>query len=284
MPKEPSLHPDYEFSSRTVRGNVALLKPFSSEIWFCHLIRGKLIFKFNHQTLEIGGECYFPAFDGVYFQVLGGSGDMEMEILSFSLQFFNAVYPLLNTEMDSDWAFPGFLTSVDMTPSYRETLALDHRQLQLLLNQADAKGRNKRMTWAVCQYVLTWFNGAPIVAACAKTCEDESSNSGTNILNKFFEILSEKESVKHRDIRYYTGRLGISARYLYKICMSKVNSTPKDMINETVIGEIKHILLITGLTVQQIAFRFDFPDQSSLYQYFKRNVGMTPTGFRERYK
>lgn len=284
MAKEPSLRPDYGATLKNFRGNVTAAKPFSSEIWFCHLMCGSLKIKFNHQTVELGEECYFPVFDAMYLEILGGSPDMEMEVLAFSLQYFNAVYPLLSTEMEADWGYRGFLSSLDMDLKYREMLALSHRQLALLLSLREAKGVGKMMVWATCQYVLTWFNGVSLAIARSGTQTEELGNQVLKIANRFYEILSEKESLKHRDIGYYASRLGISARYLNKVCRSTVNETPKELINETVIGEIKHLLLITELTVQQIAIRFDFPDQSSMYQYFKRNVGMTPTEFRAKYK
>jgi AraC-like DNA-binding protein len=284
MSKEPSLRPDYEATLRTFRGNVSAVKPFSSEIWFCHFVRGKVKIRFNHQIVELGGECYFPAFDGMSLEILESSPDMEMEALVFSLQYFNAVYPMLSMEMEAEWDYHNFLSSLDMDPSYREMLALSHRQLVLLLLRSEAKGLGKMMVWASCQYVLTWFNGVSHATARSGAPAAELSNQGLKITNRFYEILSEKESLKHRDIGYYAARLGISARYLHKVCRSIVNETPKELINEAVVGEIKHLLLGSELTVQQIAIRLDFPDQSSMYQYFKRNVGMTPTEFRAKYK
>ncbi|MBR3947358.1 MAG: AraC family transcriptional regulator, partial [Bacteroidales bacterium] len=64
----------------------------------------------------------------------------------------------------------------------------------------------------------------------------------------------------------------------------ETGKTPKDFINETIIGEIKNALLTTEMSHQQIADRFGFPDQSAFGQFFKRQEGISPSEFRKMYK
>jgi AraC-like DNA-binding protein len=64
----------------------------------------------------------------------------------------------------------------------------------------------------------------------------------------------------------------------------ETGKTPKLLIDEMLLGEIKNSLIITADTLQQIADRFKFPDISSFGQFFKRQTGMSPKVFRERYK
>ena len=40
------------------------------------------------------------------------------------------------------------------------------------------------------------------------------------------------------------------------------------------------LLRTTNLTMQEIALRLDFPDQSFFSRYFKKNTGMTPAEYR----
>ena len=56
--------------------------------------------------------------------------------------------------------------------------------------------------------------------------------------------------------------------------------TPKELIDTRCIQEIKMLLRTTDLTMQEIALRLDFPDQSFFSRYFKKNTGMTPAEYR----
>jgi AraC-like DNA-binding protein len=87
-----------------------------------------------------------------------------------------------------------------------------------------------------------------------------------------------------RDVSFYAKKLCISERYLSKLCKAETGKTPKILINQSLIGEIKNALLTTEMSHQQIADRFGFPDQSAFGQFFKRQEGISPSEFRKKYK
>lgn len=81
-----------------------------------------------------------------------------------------------------------------------------------------------------------------------------------------------------RSVRYlfYADRLCISTKYLTGICRSITNgASAKQIIDQHVILEIKVLLQSTELSMQEIADRLGFPDQSYLGRYFKRYEGMS---------
>ncbi|KAB4489662.1 AraC family transcriptional regulator, partial [Bacteroides thetaiotaomicron] len=57
----------------------------------------------------------------------------------------------------------------------------------------------------------------------------------------------------------------------------------KKIIDDFAILEIKVLLQSTELTMQDIADRLGFPDQSYLGRYFKRHEGMSPREYQNRY-
>ena len=66
----------------------------------------------------------------------------------------------------------------------------------------------------------------------------------------------------------------------------KKNITKEDakkIIDDFAILEIKVLLQSTGLTIQEIADRLGFPDQSYLGRYFKRHEGMSPKEYQSKY-
>ena len=75
----------------------------------------------------------------------------------------------------------------------------------------------------------------------------------------------------------------MSTKYLTGICRSVTGDSAKQIIDDFAILEIKVLLQSTELTMQDIADRLGFPDQSYLGRYFKRHEGMSPREYQSRY-
>lgn len=100
-----------------------------------------------------------------------------------------------------------------------------------------------------------------------------------------FMSLLDTHINEHRDVLFYADKLCITPRYLRKITMENVLSeSPKAIIDKRLIVEIKVLLQSTELSIQEIADRLNFPDQSYLSRYFKMNCGITPTDYRNDIK
>lgn len=83
---------------------------------------------------------------------------------------------------------------------------------------------------------------------------------------------------------FYADKLCISTRYLSTIVRSVARSSAKEFIDRAVILEIKMMLQSTDLSVQEIAYRLRFPDQSYLGRFFKKRTGESPTEYRNTRK
>ena len=65
-----------------------------------------------------------------------------------------------------------------------------------------------------------------------------------------------------REVSFYADKLCISTKYLTGICKAVTGDSAKKIIDDFAILEIKVLLQSTELTVQEIADRLVFPDQS----------------------
>ena len=86
-----------------------------------------------------------------------------------------------------------------------------------------------------------------------------------------------------REVSFYADKLCISTKYLTGICKAVTGDSAKKIIDDFAILEIKVLLQSTELTVQEIADRLGFPDQSYLGRYFKRHEGMSPKEYQSKY-
>ncbi len=65
--------------------------------------------------------------------------------------------------------------------------------------------------------------------------------------------------------------------------METFGKTPRDMINDMLLLEIKVQLGATDKTVSEIAHLLNFTDQTHLNHFMKQHFGMTPLEYREKF-
>ncbi len=104
----------------------------------------------------------------------------------------------------------------------------------------------------------------------------------TNEIYKKFIQLVHKYFKQVREVSFYANELSISTRYLNAITQRTDHITPKMFIDNCVIQEIKLMLHMPDMSMQQIARELNFPDQSYLTRFFKSRTGLTPGDYRKR--
>ena len=111
----------------------------------------------------------------------------------------------------------------------------------------------------------------------------ETTTRQTELFHRFVALVHEHSS-REREVAFYADKLCISTRYLSTIVRNVAHSSAKELIDHSVVLEIKMLLQSTDLSVQEIAYRLHFPDQSYLGRYFKKHTGESPTEYRSTKK
>lgn len=99
-------------------------------------------------------------------------------------------------------------------------------------------------------------------------------------LFKRFIALVHKHCTTQREVGFYANELFITSRNLSAIVQEVTGKTAKHIIDMHVILEIKVMLESTDLSIQEIANRLQFPDQSFFGRYFKKHTGTSPLNYR----
>lgn len=90
-------------------------------------------------------------------------------------------------------------------------------------------------------------------------------------------ILIREHSAQEHQVDYYANRLCITPRYLNaSVTLYSNGRTPKQLIDEQLIAEIKVQLNNPNLSVAEIAQRFNFQEPANLSRFFKKKTGMSP--------
>lgn len=99
------------------------------------------------------------------------------------------------------------------------------------------------------------------------------------IFHRFITLVHDF-ATSQREVNFYADKLCVSTRYLSAITRHVAHASVKQIIDRMVVMEIRILLQSTDLSIQEIADRLSFPDQSYLGRYFKKHTGESPTAYR----
>lgn len=99
------------------------------------------------------------------------------------------------------------------------------------------------------------------------------------LFNRFMMLL-ERDYKISRDVNYYAAQMNISSKYLTNIVSLVTGHTPKTIIGQYVILQLKLHLKRTTQSIKEMAWEFHFADVSFFCRYFKKHTGLTPQQIR----
>ena len=264
----------YNHSSEIIKDNI-------NEFWLCRMQNGSARVLFENEIHKVASDTVFVVQEGASFRVASSSRNMQLEVLVFNEQLMNVVYSLLGAEADFGSLETIFWANKELDEPFGKIMSMDYESLQTIIQQQPLVARHKMVVASLVHLLLALYNAADDTA---KPLQYDNSKRPRMLLNHFFELVSENIMMGHKSVSFYAKKLCISERYLSKLCKAETGQTPKDLINQSLIGEIKNALLTSEMTHQQISDRFGFPDQSAFGQFFKRQEGISPSEFRRKYK
>ena len=106
-------------------------------------------------------------------------------------------------------------------------------------------------------------------------------NRAEEYFRQFTELLGEH--YKHeRSVAFYARQLCITPKYLTTLIKRISGKSVSEWIDNYVILEAKTLLKYSNMSVQEIAYYLNFPNQSFFGSYFKRNAGMSPSQYKAK--
>lgn len=97
--------------------------------------------------------------------------------------------------------------------------------------------------------------------------------------NRFIKLLSENYT-KEREVAWYADKMSLTPRYLTTTIRKVSGYTVSDWIYKFIIKDAKYLLKHSDMTVQQVAYELNFPNQSFFGKFFKKHTGMSPGAYR----
>lgn len=96
--------------------------------------------------------------------------------------------------------------------------------------------------------------------------------------------LVEMHCREQHTVEWYASQMCLASKYLSNVVKKTLGSSPNTCIDKALIRQAKSLLSSTSLSIQQIADRLGFQNQSHFGTFFKRRTGLSPKAFKERVK
>lgn len=97
----------------------------------------------------------------------------------------------------------------------------------------------------------------------------------------FFDLV-EHNCFQHKDIAWYAEQLCITPKYLANVIKKTTHKPAGNWLNEHILLQAKTLLTTSRLSVQQIADRLGFKNQSHFGTFFRRHEDISPAQFRKK--
>ena len=98
----------------------------------------------------------------------------------------------------------------------------------------------------------------------------------------FKKLVQENNSIKKK-VEDYASELGISVASLSQICKTISGKTPKEVILDFLILNIKSTLKNMEYSMSEVSYQCDIDDPSYIARLFKHKTGQTPKQYRADY-
>ncbi|MDR1653907.1 MAG: AraC family transcriptional regulator [Prevotellaceae bacterium] len=213
---------------------------------------------------------------GMTFYMKDMSDDFSVRLFTFSGELFDDVSMGLDFSAHEYLRRIPFYTYMEKDSAYMIEAFTWYDMAKLLSKNTGSKSFPLMQRNFLQNYLTYLFE-------CIRLKLDSESFKLTRKRELFYQFMSllSKHCHKQRNVRFYAETLNITTNYLCKITRESIPcKSPKDLIDQHFILEIKVLLQSPKLSVSEISYRLDFPNESYFCRYFKRLTGMSPQSYR----
>ena len=180
-------------------------------------------------------------------------------------------------------SLPGILRSLALSSRHSRTLSaaqawLLESSIEMLASELRAQDTFGKSTAIEAALRLL------LVRVCRQF--QETTEPRPTEYKRYLEFLGlvERHYSEGLSIQEYATQLGVSSKTLSRSVHDAASCSPKDVISERLILEMKRLLVHTDLSVKEIAGRLRINDASYLTRFFRKQAGVAPSAFRASWR
>lgn len=240
--------------------------------------QGRALVSTGVQRYEFDAETELIFLTGSLIEVMEASPDFRSRVLLFPQDLFlKAILPIDTPYFNYTHEHPCYHHTPDARSqkTWREMLLwMDMAQMLFVDNDSPFRAQHEQN---YLQSLLMWlFNTIPEKQAAAGSTFSRKQQ----LCHRFMQLVREHGTRQHF-VPFYADSLCITPRYLYEATTQYLDGkTPKQLIDEQLVAEIKVLLNNPTLSATEIAAQLNFADQSCLTRFFKKYTGLSPKAYR----
>lgn len=113
--------------------------------------------------------------------------------------------------------------------------------------------------------------------------ENELKSNSITLYNNFIHLL-ENHTFQKKTVKDYAKMLNITPGYLNMITKSEAGKRAGEVIRDKTILEAQRMLIFTTSSISEIAYKFNFDDNSYFWKLFKKTTGLSPKEYRLKFQ
>lgn len=134
----------------------------------------------------------------------------------------------------------------------------------------------------ICSLVQALLYQLRDVIGMSVKLENPNFSSSERLFNEFTRIIMSLYP-RPRSVSYYADKLNVTPKYLSAVCKEISGKTASDIITSFVIKDVKFLLTRTEKGIKEITHELEFSSISFFGKYVKKNLGMSPKHYREKF-
>jgi len=109
---------------------------------------------------------------------------------------------------------------------------------------------------------------------------DKITIEGQHTVTRFLALLTAHSHTRKK-VAEYCSMLGISTDKLNQACRKALGKTALELIHEELMLEIRRLLLLSELSLKEIAYELNFDSQANFSGFIKTQTGHTPSELQQ---
>lgn len=242
--------------------------------------KGRIKFMKSFETVTLaGGNIYF-LFPNGFFELKETSTDLEITIVSIDIELFSQLSFEFNRLEVYQFLISNYSNKFIISESVVTELDKLTEILRLNLHKTESKFSSTILLNLLNVLVYTVFEA---INALQNFTGSGIMDRKQELVFEFLKLLSNNYK-RERKVSFYAHKLSVSSRYLSSTIKSVTKKTANQVIHQYIISEAKVLLTSSNKKITEIASELNFNDQYYFSNFFKKQTGLNPSGFKEKNK
>ncbi|MDX2190856.1 MAG: helix-turn-helix domain-containing protein [Bacteroidota bacterium] len=244
---------------------------FFYEVLYIKEGSGKYVIDF--EEYEIKPETIFFVVPGQVHEI-SFSEDIMGYIFLFTEEFLS-----ISNDEKFYWLFDQFSFRKDPTKITND--GINQKLNWLFINSIENYEKGDKYSDTICQNNLR-----NILLYCSRLYEDlnyinHKKGKGFSLIRQFKSLI-DQHYMDNWSVKDYANKLSVTPSHLNETIKTLSGVTATSMLDNKLLVEIKRYLAYTEYDITEIAYKFNFKDQSYFSRFFRNKSNLTPSEFRTK--